>query len=97
MNPAHFALYILAINLLAWGSAWFDKQAAKRGGWRVPEANLLGLALLGGSPGLWLGMRQFRHKTAKRSFYWRVIAIILIQVAALIYALGTGMIKQVIA
>lgn len=85
MKPEEIALYLLALNLLGFGAAWFDKQAAKRGGWRLPEANLLGLAILGGSAGLWLGMQRFRHKTAKRSFYLRVIAIMVLQAIGIIW------------
>ena len=34
-----------------------DKWKAKRSKWRVSEAALLGLAVIGGSIGAWLGMK----------------------------------------
>ncbi len=46
----------------------FDKARSKSGGWRVPEAVLHGLALLGGFPGGWAGRAVFHHKTKKLSF-----------------------------
>ena len=59
--------------LVAWSISLFilygiDKGQAKRGGWRVPEAMLHGLALIGGFIGGWLGMFIFRHKTQKPVF-----------------------------
>ena len=50
-----------------------DKFKARRGSWRISEASLHGLALVGGWPGAALAQRWFRHKTAKRAFqqlYW---------------------------
>lgn len=69
--------------LLAWMAGWspvafaaygIDKRAAFRGGWRVPEAVLHGLALIGGVPGAWVGRAVFRHKT-QRPVFLVVLAI----------------------
>jgi uncharacterized membrane protein YsdA (DUF1294 family) len=46
-----------------------DKRQARRGGWRVPERILYGLALAGGVAGAWAGMFLFRHKTRHVTFY----------------------------
>jgi uncharacterized membrane protein YsdA (DUF1294 family) len=56
----------------------FDKSRAQRGGQRVPEAILHVLSLLGGSPGSFVAMRVFHHKTSKRSFqavFWVIVAV----------------------
>jgi uncharacterized membrane protein YsdA (DUF1294 family)/cold shock CspA family protein len=45
-----------------------DKSAAERGAWRIPEANLHAIALLGGWPGALVAQRMFRHKTTKQPF-----------------------------
>ena len=53
----------LAFILFGW-----DKLLAKRHRRRVPEAALLGCALMGGSAGAVLGMALFHHKTRKPPF-----------------------------
>jgi uncharacterized membrane protein YsdA (DUF1294 family) len=45
----------------------------------VPERVLLGLALLGGSPGAWAGMTLFRHKTVKGRFRLAFAVIVALQ------------------
>lgn len=61
------ALYGLG-SLLSFMLYGLDKQAARRGRRRVPEALLHWLALWGGWPGAWLAQQQFRHKTRKPAF-----------------------------
>lgn len=62
-------IYICVINVMAFFLYGLDKQKAKRHKWRIPEATLLGVAVLGGSIGAFLGMRIFHHKTKKAKFY----------------------------
>ncbi|NTW28674.1 MAG: DUF1294 domain-containing protein [Coriobacteriia bacterium] len=57
---------VLSVLLFALYGA--DKAAARRGGWRTPEASLHLLALLGGWPGALIARRVFRHKTKKQPF-----------------------------
>lgn len=45
-----------------------DKRAARHGQWRVSEATLHILELLGGWPGALLAQQLYRHKTRKVSF-----------------------------
>jgi uncharacterized membrane protein YsdA (DUF1294 family) len=52
---------------------------------RIPEAALLLLALVGGSPAAGLAIILFRHKTRKRWFLVRYLAIIAIQAIALYF------------
>lgn len=63
-----YLLALFAINMLTYMTFFYDKWSAKRGGWRIPEANLLLLSLLGGSPMGLLAMYSLRHKTRKTSF-----------------------------
>lgn len=62
----------------------WDKLQARRGGRRVPEAQLHVLALLGGFAGSIAGMQLFRHKTRKPVF--QVVPAL----AALLHAAGWG-------
>lgn len=59
--------YLVLINAAAFVLMLADKQKARRGAWRIPEATLLGVAVLGGSIGAIAGMQLFRHKTR----YWK--------------------------
>ena len=48
--------YLLGINLVTFLLYGIDKWKAKNGQWRISEANLLWLAVIGGSIGALLGM-----------------------------------------
>lgn len=61
-----------------------DKQKARRGAWRIPEATLMGVAVLGGSIGAIAGMRLFRHKTKHPKFYIGLLCILAAQIITLI-------------
>jgi uncharacterized membrane protein YsdA (DUF1294 family) len=47
----------------------------------------LGLAVLGGSIGAWLGMKVWRHKTQHKKFRYGIPAIIIIQLVIIGYFL----------
>lgn len=61
-------VFTLAMSVLAFCVMGADKWKARHGAWRVPERTLWLLALLGGGPGAWLGMRAFHHKTLHAGF-----------------------------
>ena len=61
-------IYLELVNLAAFALYGIDKRRAKRGKWRVPEATLLLIAVIGGSVGALAGMYLFRHKTRKPKF-----------------------------
>ena len=63
---------------------WQDKQRAIAGERRIPESDLLGLALIGGSLGALLARRLFRHKTRKEPFSTYLLLIIARQIGAII-------------
>jgi uncharacterized membrane protein YsdA (DUF1294 family) len=70
--------------------AW-DKSAARRGAWRVPESTLHVLALLGGWPGALLAQRVLRHKTRKQPFgaiFWVTVLANCLALAGLAYLSG---------
>ena len=77
--------YLLAVNVVAFAAFGIDKYKAKRGLWRISEATLLLLAVVGGSIGALLGMRIWHHKTQHAKFRYGLPLIILAQVALIYY------------
>ena len=90
MTAGTVAAALSALNLWVVLRFWQDKQRARRGRGerRIPEAQLLGLALIGGSPGALLARRLFRHKTRKQPFTAWLYAIVALQVASVAGALA---------
>lgn len=78
-------LYIGIVNLAGFAAMGIDKHRARRNAWRIPESTLFFLALIGGSIGSILGMRIFRHKTLHWYFVWGMPAILLAQIALVVY------------
>ena len=79
------AYYLLAINAVAFITYGIDKYKAKKAKWRISEATLLLLAVLGGSFGAWMGMKVWHHKTMHKKFKYGIPAILLIQIALMAY------------
>ena len=82
-------IYVAAINVVTFFVYGLDKNKAKARQWRIPEAQLIFLAVIGGSVGALLGMRVFHHKTRKPKFSIGVPAILIIQLIVL-YFLFSG-------
>ena len=83
LTLANLATYLVVINFVAFAAFGIDKLAARRGGWRVSEARLLGFAFFGGSPGAYTARGLFRHKTRKQPFSGALHAIATFQLVAL--------------
>ena len=86
MLPIIFYCF-LALNLLTFIIYGIDKLKAKNAKWRISEATLILLAVIGGSIGAWLGLQVWRHKTQHKKFYIGISVIIILQVVATIYVL----------
>ena len=71
--------YLVIINIVTFLVYGIDKWKARKAMWRVREASLLMLAVLGGSIGAWLGMKVWHHKTQHKKFRYGIPAIIIIQ------------------
>ena len=88
LNLLHIVLiYLAVINVVTFFMYGVDKWKAKKSKWRIREAALLGLAILGGSIGAWLGMKAWHHKTQHKKFKYGVPAIIIVQLALIGYFL----------
>ena len=86
LSLLHIALiYLVVINVVTFFVYGVDKWKAKKSKWRIREAALLGLAVLGGSIGAWLGMQVWHHKTQHKKFKYGVPAIIIVQLALIVY------------
>lgn len=71
-----FVYIALAANGVAIIQMAADKRLAVKQRRRIPEAQLVAPALLGGFPGVLLGMLLFRHKTKKRSFQLKLLVAV---------------------
>ncbi len=60
--------YELMINAVAFAAYGIDKYRAQKNRYRIPEATLIGLAVIGGALGALFGMKIFHHKTLKPKF-----------------------------
>lgn len=79
--------YLIIINILTFLVYGIDKWKARNGKWRISEATLLLLAVIGGSIGAWAGMSVWHHKTLHKKFRYGVPLILIIQVALIIFML----------
>ena len=77
-------IYFVTINLATFLVYGVDKWKAKRSKWRITEAALLLLAVLGGSIGALLGMKVWRHKTMHKKFKYGIPLIIIVQVVVVL-------------
>lgn len=74
--------WIVVVNAWTIVRFWQDKARAVAGVRRIPEADLLGLALIGGSPGAFAARAFFRHKTRKEPFSTHLTLIAAVQIGA---------------
>ena len=72
--------YFVLLNFISFLFMASDKRRAKKGTWRIAEKTLLGLAVFGGSIGIYIGMHLLRHKTRKPLFRFGVPIILLLQI-----------------
>ena len=77
-------LWLAIINALTVLAFWVDKRIAQEGGRRISEANLLTLALIGGSPGAMFARQRFRHKTRKQPFSAQLFTVCGVQLVSAI-------------
>ena len=78
-------IYLAAVNLVTFVMYGIDKYKAKKSKWRIPEATLLLMAAIGGSIGAWVGMQVWHHKTLHKKFKYGVPAIIVVQIALVVW------------
>ena len=68
--------YMLVMGALAYGAYALDKRRARAKEWRLSEAWLHILELIGGWPGAFLAQRRLRHKCSKGGYqvvFWLIV------------------------
>ena len=85
METGIVLVLVVVVNIFASALMAYDKRAARRRRWRIPEASLFLLALMGATPAIYVAMRRLRHKTAKPPFVWRMHLIALLQLMGLVW------------
>ena len=78
-------IYLIVVNVVTFIMYGIDKWKATRKKWRIPEATLLGFAVIGGGVGAWLGMKLWHHKTLHKKFKYGVPIILIVQIALIVW------------
>lgn len=73
------AITAISLSVTGFASMGFDKSLSRSQSTRIPEVVLFAIALLGGSPGVFLGIHFFRHKTKKPYFQFVLLLIFCVQ------------------
>ena len=84
-------VYLVAVNLIGFAIMGIDKYRARKRAYRIPEATLFTVAIIGGSIGSILGMYTFRHKTRHRSFTIGMPAILILQIILVILIMSASL------
>lgn len=77
--------YFVVINLIGFFIMGIDKRRAIKRAFRIPEATLFTIALIGGCFGTTLGMYIFHHKTRHWYFFYGMPFILFLQIILLIF------------
>jgi len=84
-----FLLFYIIWNTFVFLAMRNDKRRARKGQWRISEANLLFKGFIFGGIGLYAGMKVFHHKTSHAKFVIGVpllIVVNLLEIGLLYYA-----------
>lgn len=83
-----FLIYLAVINIVSAIVCVYDKIMAIKGRYRVSEATLILLSVLGGSVLMLVAMKLIRHKTKHKKFMLGIPIIIILQLVILFFAFG---------
>ena len=72
-------IYFIVVNIVGFAIMGIDKRRAQKHVFRIPEATLFIIAIIGGSLGAILGMYSFRHKTRHWYFVYGLPLILILQ------------------
>ena len=77
--------YFAIINLIGFFIMGLDKRRAVKHAFRIPEATLFTIAIIGGSLGSIIGMYYFHHKTRHWYFVYGMPFILILQILLLFF------------
>ncbi len=80
--------YLVSVNFLSFLLYGIDKIKAIKNKYRISEKSLLIMSFFGGGIGSLLGMKVFRHKTKKISFWIVNILLTIIWIIFLFFSLS---------
>ncbi|MDG6903189.1 MAG: DUF1294 domain-containing protein [Nitrososphaerota archaeon] len=80
------AYWLLVSGVIGFLAMGVDKARARGGEWRIPEATLLVISLVGGALGAAIGAVMFHHKTSKPSFLVLFLPVVVLWLLALQWA-----------
>lgn len=81
----YLILAFIFINLLGFVFMYVDKKRAINGKYRIKEATLWQIAILGGAIGSGLGMKLFRHKTKHKLFFIGIPLLAIVHITLIIF------------
>ena len=81
-------VYLLIINAAGFILMLVDKYKAKKNLWRIPEATLLTVSVIGGSLGCMIGMHIARHKTKHLKFTLGIPVILALQIILIVICIS---------
>lgn len=91
-----FSLYG-AISIVTFFIYQADKIAARKGTWRIPEATLHLLSLIGGWPGAIIAQQMLRHKSKKQPFRFIFWITILLNLCAYAWLYTPGASEKILS
>jgi uncharacterized membrane protein YsdA (DUF1294 family) len=80
-------IWIAILSVYTFIAMGWDKRKARKKNWRISEKHFFVVSALGGSIGVLLGMKYWRHKTHKWVFKGPIYAIGTIQLLLSVYLL----------
>ena len=78
-------VYFIIMNAVGFIIMGMDKRRAKKHAFRIPEATLFTIAVIGGCLGSIIVMYYFHHKTRHWYFVYGMPLILILQVALLVF------------
>jgi uncharacterized membrane protein YsdA (DUF1294 family) len=81
-------IYLVFINILGYLLMMIDKKRAIKHQYRISERTLWTIAFLFGALGLFIGMKNFRHKTKHGTFKYGLPFLSILEMGIVLYGLN---------